>query len=113
MLHLEIVDFGTPAFKKTVKLALSTGDIPPEQKPMAEKTASQSTAKHGQNFHDICEALYPLVAILGYVAGFWLYGYRDKIRRKRQYLAKKSMLSSVENKPSQPIENQRNKDVNK
>ena len=113
LLHLEIFNFAMPTLKKTVKLAFAAGDIAPEQQLMTEKAASQRTRENRQDLRELYQALYPLVAIVGYAIGWWWCGYRDEIRRKRQYSAKKPTLSSVKKQPIQTVENQLNIDANK
>ena len=80
-----------PFTQETKKSLLATGNVTAKQQPMTEIAASQSTTKNRQNLHDLCEALYPLVASFGYIVGWWWYDKWPKIRQKIRGHKRKSL----------------------
>ena len=77
-------NLGTPLMEKCQESSPPTDIIAVEQKPVAVITASQRTSENRQYLNDLYEAMYPLMAICGYIAGWWLCGYLNDVRRHKR-----------------------------
>ncbi len=76
------LNLGTPLIEKSPECNFADSDIPAQQQPMTEITASQRTREDRQNLHGLYQALLPLVAVIGYAIGWWWCDKWDEIRHR-------------------------------